>query len=70
MRVRFYNRSSFQVDEIEADPAMVFIRLNVYSDVGGGIPAYAQKLEIPFVDFCELVRAQIDKPTKTKVKAA
>jgi hypothetical protein len=64
MRISIYNPARATNDELEADPDDVFVRL----DIGPG--GYRMSYVVPFADFCELVRAQIDKPTKAKVKAA
>jgi hypothetical protein len=61
MRISYYNASRAANDELEADPEDVFVFLEV------GPMGYRAEYAMPFADFCELVRAQIDKPTRRKV---
>jgi hypothetical protein len=61
VKIPFYNLTRAGIDEVKADPDEVFVHLEV------GPLGYRGLYSVPFADFCELVRAQINKPTK-KVK--
>jgi hypothetical protein len=63
MKVPFYNPVRAGIDELEAEPDDVFVRLNI------GPMGYRGEYAVPFADFCELVRAHINKPKKVKVAA-